>query len=50
MPAPKEAAGRFAAGAVVLAAIQSGDMDKALDAALDAGDALAERGLSAGAA
>jgi hypothetical protein len=45
VPAPKTAAGRFAAGAVLLGAIRSGDQARALDQALDAGDAIAVRGL-----
>ena len=47
VPAPKEAAGRFAAGAVLMAAFQTNDPIKALNAVLDAGEMVAERGLEA---
>lgn len=47
VPAPKEAAGRFAAGAVLMAALKSDDPTGALAAALDAGEAIASRGLEA---
>ena len=46
VPAPRDAAGRFAAGAVLYAAAQSGDMNGALQRSLKAGDAIAERGLA----
>jgi len=46
-PPAKEAAGRFAAGAVLLAAIRSGDRDAALARILDAGVSIAEGGLDA---
>ncbi|MCC7268608.1 MAG: hypothetical protein IT546_14895 [Caulobacteraceae bacterium] len=45
--APMDAAGTFAAGAVVLAAVRTGDMDGALAKVLDAGDRIAEKGLAA---
>lgn len=41
VPAPKDTAGKFAAGAVISAAARSGDPAKALDAALKLGEALA---------
>jgi hypothetical protein len=44
--APKDAAGAFAAGAVVLAAARSGDMDAALVRSLDLGQVIAEEGLA----
>ena len=44
VPAPKEAAGRFGAGAVVLAALRRGASANGLDAALDAGVAVANGG------
>ena len=50
IPAPRDAAGRFAAGAVLIAAVNSGDMNAALNRCLDAGEALAAEGLAAGAA
>ena len=50
VPAPRDAAGRFAAGAVLIAAANSGDMTAALNRSLDAGEALAAEGLAAGAA
>lgn len=50
VPAPKAAAGRFAAGAVVLAAARTGDQTRALAQALDAGAAIAAQGLEAGTA
>lgn len=50
VPAPQEAAGRFAAGAVLVAAIRTPDFDAAINAALDAGDAIAAHGVAAGAA
>lgn len=43
--APREAAGRFAAGAVVVAAMRSADPTAALNGALEAGDAIAASGL-----
>ena len=43
--APQGATGTFAAGAVLAAASRGADRDKGLDAALDAGDALARQGL-----
>ncbi len=45
--APKEAAGRFSAGAVLLAAAASKDMTGALNRALDAGAVMAEEGAGA---
>lgn len=45
--APMDTAGTFAAGAVVLAAVRTGDMDAALARGLDAGDRIAEKGLAA---
>ena len=50
VPAPRDAAGRFAAGAILIAAVNSGDMTAALNRCLDAGEALASEGLAAGAA
>ena len=50
VPAPNQAAGRFAAAAVVLAAIASGDQAGALTQALAAGEVIAAKGLNAGAA
>lgn len=50
VPAPKEAAGRFAAGAVLLAAARAPDQARALDQALDTGAAIASLGLEAGSA
>lgn len=50
VPAPKAAAGRFAAGAVVLAAGRTDDQARALAQALDVGAAIAAFGLQAGAA
>ncbi len=47
VPAPRDAAGRFAAGAVLLAAIQSGDQAASLQRALDTGDVIASRGAEA---
>ncbi len=44
-PAPKEAAGRLAAGAVMLAAAATKDMREALARCLDAGEAIAREGL-----
>jgi hypothetical protein len=44
--APRDAAGRFAAGAVLAAAAQSADMSAALKQALESGDAIAARGLA----
>jgi hypothetical protein len=41
LPAPKEAAGRFAAGAVLVAALSAPKPDKTLAACLDAGVAMA---------
>jgi hypothetical protein len=48
LPASRDAAGRFAAGAVLVAAAAAPDMDAALDACLDAGAAIA-RGAEANA-
>ena len=45
--APKEAAGRFSAGAVLLAAIATQDMTGALNKALDAGSVMADQGVGA---
>ena len=45
LPAPREAAGRFAAGAVLVAAAGSGDIAAAHEACLEAGHALASHGL-----
>lgn len=50
IPPPKDAAGRFAAGAVLKAAARSPDMVAALNSCLDAGELLAQEGLRAGAA
>jgi hypothetical protein len=50
VPAPKDAAGRFASGAVLVAAAGAPDMAAALARALDAGEALASGGLKAGVA
>ena len=50
VPAPRDAAGRFAAGAVLVAAARTADMAGALAKCLDAGEALASEGLAAGAA
>jgi hypothetical protein len=47
VPAPRAAAGRFAAGAVLLAAIQSADQTVTLTKALAAGDAIAAGGVQA---
>lgn len=44
--APMEAAGAFAAGAVMIAAARTGDMDAALAKGLDLGDHIAEKGLA----
>lgn len=41
LPAPREAAGRFAAGAILLAAARAPDMEAALRKALASGEALA---------
>ena len=49
VPPPKGVSGRFSALAVKLAALRADDRDAALDRALDAGAALAQRGLSASA-
>jgi hypothetical protein len=46
LPAPREAAGRFASGAVMVAAARTGDMNGALQRCLETGQAIAERGLS----
>lgn len=48
LPAPRDAAGRFAAGAVMLACAGQADMDTALAACLAAGERLAAAGLEAG--
>ena len=50
VPAPKDAAGRFASGAVLVAAAGAPDMAAALARCLDAGDTMASAGLTAGAA
>lgn len=50
VPAPREAAGRFAAGAVLTAAVRSDDIQGALARALDAGADIACRGLESAAA
>ena len=47
VPAPREAAGRFSAGAVLLAAIATKDRTAALNKALDAGSAMADQGVGA---
>jgi hypothetical protein len=47
VPAPRESAGKLAAGAVLAAAVQSGDHVGGLGKALTAGAAIAERGVSA---
>jgi hypothetical protein len=47
VPAPNEAAGRFAAGAVLLAAARSGERDIGMAKALDAGALIAEHGIDA---
>ena len=47
VPPPRDAAGRFAAGAVVLAAIGTGDQAAALAKALAVGDAIASQGAPA---
>jgi len=47
VPAPREAAGRFSAGAVLLAAIATKDMTAALNKALDAGSDMADQGAGA---
>lgn len=41
LPAPRDAAGRFAAGAILTAAARAADMDAALAASLGAGSAIA---------
>ena len=41
LPAPRDAAGRFAAGAIITAAARAADMDAALAASLGAGSAIA---------
>lgn len=45
LPAPRDAAGKFASGAVLVATAGARDMTAALDACLDAGEALAHQGL-----
>jgi len=45
LPAPRDSAGKFASGAVLVAAAAAKDLSAALDACLDAGDALARHGL-----
>jgi hypothetical protein len=45
VPAPKDVAGRMAAGAVLLAASRSADRKAAINQALDAGDLIAQQGL-----
>lgn len=45
VPAPRDTAARFAAAAVTLAAVRSGDPDGGLARALDAGDSLAASGV-----
>lgn len=47
LPAPRDAAGRFASGAVMLAAARRSDMAEALTRALDAGARIAADGLEA---
>lgn len=47
VPAPKEAAGRFSAGAVLLAAVATADKNAALNKALDAGSVMADQGVGA---
>jgi hypothetical protein len=47
VPAPRDTAARFAAAAVVLAAVRSGDQDGGLARALDAGEGLAASGVQA---
>ena len=47
VPAPKEAAGRFSAGAVLLAAIATKNKAAALNKALDTGSDIAEQGVGA---
>lgn len=49
LPAPRDAAGKFSAGAVLLAAARSPDEDAALRAALKHGEMLAIEGLTDGA-
>ena len=44
VPPPPDAAGRFAAGAVVLAAVRSGDQAASLTKALDVGETIAAQG------
>lgn len=44
---PMDSAGTFAGGAVVIAAVRTGDMETALIKSLDAGDRIAEKGLAA---
>jgi hypothetical protein len=46
LPAPREAAGRFSAGAILLAAARNADMNEALRKLLSQGEALAMRGLN----
>jgi hypothetical protein len=41
VPAPRDAAGRFAAGAILIATAAAADIDAALDACLDAGAVIA---------
>jgi hypothetical protein len=48
LPAPRDAAGRFAAGAVMLACAGQDDMDAALQNCLAAGEQLADAGLDEG--
>lgn len=45
VPAPRDTAARFAAAAVLLAAVRSGDQVAGLGRALDAGDSLAASGV-----
>ena len=45
LPAPRDAAGRFAAGAVLLACAGVEEMDRALEVCLASGEALARSGL-----
>jgi hypothetical protein len=47
VPAPRDTAGRMAAGAVLMSAVQSKDRAAALDAALDQGDAIASGAVEA---
>ena len=46
VPAPRDTAGRFAAGAVVVASAATGDLQASLQHCLDAGEALATSGVA----